>query len=342
MAVTDVSFGGQAAGTGDQRALFLKVFAGEVLTAYKKGLVLIPLVRKRTIKNGKTAQFPVTGRAASRIHTPGENLLTETGEAISNPVASSSNYLSDLRANERTIQVDDKIVSAVFIDDLDEAMSHYDFRSPFAEELGLALSYTQEKLLMRIAEKGSGAAAASPQAAGGGTELVGASSAYTTAQLVTGIYNVAQYMDENHIPMNERYIVVTPAVWWQLVQSLDILNRDYGGKGNLPEGQIVQIAGLNIVKSAILKELVDEDTSASAAFPSITGLKNDYDGSDFRNTLAIVLHKSSVGVLMLRGLSMKMEFKLEYLGHLIVASIATGHGYLRPDAIRKIEVKTTA
>ena len=58
---TDLSIG-QINQTGDPNALFLKVFSGEVLKAFKLATVTELLVMKRGITSGKSAQFPVTGR----------------------------------------------------------------------------------------------------------------------------------------------------------------------------------------------------------------------------------------------------------------------------------------
>ena len=46
---------GQALGTGDTRALFLKIFSGEVLTVYDNECIMRNMVRTRTITSGKSA-----------------------------------------------------------------------------------------------------------------------------------------------------------------------------------------------------------------------------------------------------------------------------------------------
>ena len=52
-------------------ALFLKVFANEVLNAFEESNVMKELHTVRTISSGKSAQFPVTGIATAKYHTPG-------------------------------------------------------------------------------------------------------------------------------------------------------------------------------------------------------------------------------------------------------------------------------
>lgn len=55
MANALVSRLGQANLTGDAKALFLKVYAGEVLTAFAETNVVLQYVRQRSISHGKSA-----------------------------------------------------------------------------------------------------------------------------------------------------------------------------------------------------------------------------------------------------------------------------------------------
>jgi len=47
---------GQQLGTGDSRALFLKIFSGEVLTTFNTKTVMQEKTRVRNISSGKSAQ----------------------------------------------------------------------------------------------------------------------------------------------------------------------------------------------------------------------------------------------------------------------------------------------
>ena len=70
---TDPSRVGQINSAGDVDALFLKKFAGEILTTFEENNVFKALHTIRTIENGKSAQFPVTGIASASYYTPGQN-----------------------------------------------------------------------------------------------------------------------------------------------------------------------------------------------------------------------------------------------------------------------------
>ena len=81
MAAPDLTLsraGAQKGSTGDwakDNALFLKVFSGEVLSAFKRVNVFGDTVQTRTIQNGKSAQFPVTGRFKAAFHEPGKMIV---------------------------------------------------------------------------------------------------------------------------------------------------------------------------------------------------------------------------------------------------------------------------
>jgi hypothetical protein len=93
-----------------ERALQLKVYAGEVVTAFEKHTIMLDKHNVRTIKNGKSAQFPVIGRMPdAEYHTPGAEILGQ-----------------DILHGERDISIDRLLISHIFIDNLDEVMTHFD------------------------------------------------------------------------------------------------------------------------------------------------------------------------------------------------------------------------
>ena len=98
MADMTASRPGQADATGCFRALFLKKYGGEVLTAFRESNVFIGRHMVRTITQGKSAQFPATWKAVASYHTVGTQI---TGQVI--------------KGNERTINLDDLLISPVFI-----------------------------------------------------------------------------------------------------------------------------------------------------------------------------------------------------------------------------------
>lgn len=107
MANATVSRLGQANLSGDTDALFLKVFSGEVLTAFEEANVFDASKHMvRSIAHGKSASFPVTWKVTSSYHTPGVEI---TGGQV--------------RHGERVITIDGLLIAPVFIANIDEAMN---------------------------------------------------------------------------------------------------------------------------------------------------------------------------------------------------------------------------
>ena len=58
---------GQANLAGDTRALYLKLFSGEMFKGFQNNTIARDLIMKRTLKNGKSLQFIFTGRTKSCV-----------------------------------------------------------------------------------------------------------------------------------------------------------------------------------------------------------------------------------------------------------------------------------
>ena len=65
---------GQNLATGDANALFLKIFSGEVLSAFGRENQMMNMTTVRNIQNGKSASFPVTGKITADYHTAGNEI----------------------------------------------------------------------------------------------------------------------------------------------------------------------------------------------------------------------------------------------------------------------------
>jgi hypothetical protein len=56
---------GAIADTSERRALYLKLFSGEMFKGFQNNTIARDLVMKRTLKSGKSLQFIYTGRTKS-------------------------------------------------------------------------------------------------------------------------------------------------------------------------------------------------------------------------------------------------------------------------------------
>jgi hypothetical protein len=303
---------GMALNAGDAKALFLKVFAGEVLAAFAEVNVMLGRHMVRVIQSGKSAQFPVTWKGAAAYHTVGAEI---TGGTIEH--------------NEKVISIDDLLVSPVFIANIDEAMNHYDVRSIYSAECGMALSNTFDKNVLQVGVLAARATSNFDDLGFGGTKITdnnlkSATLATKAEAFAEAIYKAAETLDTKDVPDAERFAVLRPAEYYALVQSAKSINRDFGGRGSYAEGNVMVIAGVEIVKSNHLP------STNIATGPAA------YQGN-FTETCGLVMHKSAVGTVKLIDLAIESAYDIRRQGTLIVAKYAVGHGILRPEAAVELD-----
>jgi len=309
MANAIVSRLGQANAAGDADALFLKVYAGEVLTSFEQKQVTMDKHYVRTIANGKSTSFPVMGRdTEAYYHTPGNEILG-----------------GKIKHNERVITIDDLLVSPKFIANIDEAKNHYDVRSTYTKEQGQKLANSMDKHVLQVGVL----AARSTKLIDdpdqfGGTTIYGVDPTDGDS-LAEAMFKAAQVMDEKDVPEDERTLFVRPAEFYAMARSTKILNRDWGGEGSYAGGNVIRVAGITIVKTNNLPKSNVANGTLGA------GTNNKYAG-DFSNTVGLIMHPSAVGTVKLMDLAMESDYQVSRQGTLLVAKYAVGHGILRGEA----------
>lgn len=309
MADATVSRIGQINSSGDAKALFMKVFAGEVLTAFKENCVTEDKHMVRNIQNGKSAQFPILGKVNAEYHTPGKEIIG-----------------LNLPANERVITIDDLLISHAFIANLDEAMNHYDVRGPYSQELGRALAYAYDKHILQLALLAARDASPVSTEVGGGKVTDPSMLADTTAEkLVAALFAAARTLDEKAIPEDDRFAFLNPAAYYLLAQNTKIMNRYWGGEGEYAGAKVLRVAGLNVVKTIH----APFGQNISGGVQGGTGNKYAVNAT---NNVGVVMHKAAVGTVKLMDMAMESQYDIRRQGTLMVAKYAMGHGILRPAA----------
>jgi hypothetical protein len=238
---------------------------------------------------------------------------------------------------EAVIKIDDKLVSNVFVADIDEAKNHFDVRSPYSAEMGNALAYTFDKNIAAMIAKAARTSTNFNTDLPGGTRIkivATSKAAITGSQLAAALFSAAQRMDENNLPEMDRYCVLAPAEYYKLVQTTDVINRDWGGAGAYADGTVLKVAGITILKSNQLPT-----TNRSSA----TGEQNDYS-ADYTASVALAFNKQAVGTVKLMDLKMEQtgsDVHALWQGTFMVASMALGSGILRPDCAVEIYTATS-
>ena len=352
-----VTVPGAINGGADRRALYLKLFSGEMFKGFQHNTIARDLVMKRTLKNGKSLQFIYTGRTKSEFHTPGNSILGNSDGAP--PVA------------EKTITVDDLLISSAFLYELDETLAHYDLRSEISRKIGYALAEKYDRLIFRAITRG--ARKASPISKTnfvepGGTQIrVGAttndSDAFLPDKLVNAFYDVAAAMDEKGVSSEGRVGILNPRQYYELIQQVGdngLVNRDEQGTSRQKGNGIVEIAGIKIYKSMNIPFFGSYGTkygSASATNPGITdpgnsgtfvsesledgratvtGINNNYGNStDFANSCGLIFQREAAGVVEAIGPQVQVtkgDVSVIYQGDVILGRLALGADFVNPAA----------
>ena len=361
----------------DARALYLKLFSGEMFKGFQNNTIARDLVMKRTLRNGKSMQFIFTGRTTAEYHTPGHSIL--------------GNDLGAPPVAERTITCDDLLISSAFVYELDEVLSHYDLRSEISRKIGYALAEKYDRLIFRAIAKG--ARKQSPVTATnfeepGGTQIqVGAGTsgadAVSSSALVNAFYDAAAALDEKGVSQDGRVAVLNPRQYYALIQAIDtngLINRDVQGTALQSGKGLISIAGIDIYKSMNIPFFSNYGTkygTASATNPGVTdpGRTGDFvaeameaaktedtggnnygeggvDGEDtgttldnnFLNSCGLIFQREAAGCVEAIGPQVQVtsgDASIIYQGDVIVGRLAMGADYLNPAACVELFAGTT-
>ena len=251
---------GQTNASGDTRSLFLKLYAGEVMTAFQTKNIMMNHCRTRTISKGKSAQFIMTGKYRdAAYHTPGLEIA---------PAATAKN-------SERIVTVDDLLINAQFIPNIDEAMQHYDVRSVYTQEAGYGLSKVADQNIIRTAVKA--ALATNKERASklvqdykdfddedftANVNIGDSSSTFANGKklkhFTEAVIEAKRILEMAGAPLEDIVCVTGTDQYYKLFMAasngesladMTVFNRDIGGTGEFTSVQLPTIAGIPIVRT---------------------------------------------------------------------------------------------
>ena len=363
---------GAATTTAARRALYLKLFSGELFKGFQRNTIARDLITKRTLKNGRSMQFIFTGRTKSEYHIPGNNILGNTDGAP--PVA------------EVTIECDDLLISSAFVYELDETLAHYDLRGEISRKIGYALAENYDRRIFRAITKSArsaGPITKSNFVEPGGTQIrVGTTGtnkadAYNPTMLVNAFYDAAAALDEKGVSGEGRVAVLNPRQYYELIQAVGgsgsgayLINRDEQGDALQSGNGIIEIAGIRIYKSMNIPFFSNFGTKygtssndTGVAEPTNTGsfvdeamgnqqeiavptanasanegqrTVNDYgEEVKFSNSCGLIFQKEAVGLVEAIGPQVHVssgDGSVIYQGDVILGRLAMGVAPLNPAA----------
>ena len=352
---------GVASTTANRRALYLKLFSGEMFKGFQRNTIARDLVMKRTLTNGKSLQFIFTGRTTAEYHTPGNSILGNSDGAP--PVA------------EKTITCDDLLISSAFVYELDETLAHYDLRGEISKKIGYALAEKYDRKIFRSITKAARQASPITKAnfvEPGGTQIrvgtsTNASDAYSSTALVNAFYDAAAALDEKGVSNDGRVGVLNPRQYYELIQAVGssgLINRDEQGDALQSGNGIIEIAGIKIFKSMnipFFKKFGTIFGTGSATNPGVTDPGNsgsfvqeamgDQDASttpsgqktvneygaeaEFANSCGLIFQREAAGVVEAIGPQVQVtsgDVSVVYQGDVILGRLAMGADSLNPAA----------
>ena len=277
------NIGGATARQGsDSRELFLKLYAGEVMTAFQTRNVMMPLHRVRTISKGKEAQFIMTGKYRdAAYHTPGNRIA---------PDANASH-------TERLVTIDDLLINAQFIPRIDEAIQHFDVRNVYTQEAGYGLSKVADQNILRVLTKA--ALTTNVERASklinnyksfdeedfSANITIGPASGNTAAKsrepkfIAKAIMDARRELEKIGAPLDGLVCLLPTDVYYDIFDStgatggtdLAVFNRDFGGTGSIGSMQLPTIAGIPIVTTPHFGSYNSAGTWSNSIFNTTSG-----------------------------------------------------------------------
>lgn len=328
---------GQINSAGDPRALWLKKFAGEVLNKLPEVRSTLGMTKEKTLREGKSHQFPYTGTLTPAYHVPGTEL---SGQSSNNA--------------EKVISLNDLLVVDRFTPKIDKWMAHFDDRAEYARQMGEVLGITMDRHVLN--EAILGARESSVVTGNGADGLVITNDKFkldtgvpANAQNAVELANAykaalkaaAAQFKKKDVPAGlKKVLYIDWDVYFTILDAVDtngfsLFNKDYAS-GSLEEGMLPPVYGIHIKGT---NNLSTTDTS---------GLANAQAGVDFfhkgnfSKSVGVIMCEGSVATVKASDIAIEVDpYQARYKGQLVTADYFAGHGWLRPEMLIELELDTT-
>lgn len=306
---------GQNNGTGDDRVLFEKKMMTDVLRFFQSTNIAKELVTVKTISEGKSAAFPVVGNVAAQYH--------EVGVELDNTKAIHT---------EREITIDKILEAHVYVDDIDEAMVHYDANSAYNEAIGRSLGKKYDQDLFRqIAKTALIVDSTTALAAGllafaddiystsvtfsnAGDELLGAKVYEKMAEAI------AQWVEKDIV--GEPVFVLQPKSYYALLNNPANTGLTWVNDPNVQSGKVPLMLGKRVLTSPHIPQADDSaNTSVATKYRA-----------DFTKVVGLMFAKEAVGALEMISMKLRSDYVPTRLSTLIVGKMLVGFGTLNHSA----------
>ena len=276
-----------------------EVWSDEIIASYKKNLVAANLIKKLNFKGKKGDKVyfpaPTRGAAAAKVAETLVTLQAAGGTAIG-------------------VNIDQHFEYSRLIEDLAEVQASASMRRFYTDDAGYALAVQTDTSVIQLgrgAQGGNGTAAYDKAYLGGdGTTLYVDNTNVGTALTDEGFRRAIQRLDDNDVPMDQRYFIIPPATRNTMMGLARFTEQafvgDAGGNNTIRNGQIGDIYGVKVF------------VSTNADTPTTT-----------TSRIALLFHPEFAVLVEQMGVRVQTQYKQEYLSTLLTADTLYGRGELR-------------
>ena len=266
----------------------------EILAAHKKNVVLAALVRKLNVKGkkGDTVKLPKPTRGSATAKVADTIVTTQTAAGSSVTVSLTAHF-----------------EYSRLIEDIAEVHALASMRKFYTDDAGYALAVQKDSSLFlaaRTLNSGDGASTwtGAVIAGDGTTAFVDASgNANATAITDAGIRRVIQVLDDNDIPMSDRYLVVPPVGRRIMMGLARFTEQAFVGDGKtIRNGKLGDVYGVSV-----------HVTSNCPTPTSATTAK-----------IGLLAHRDALLLADVLGPRVQTQYKQEYLATLLTADTIYG------------------
>ena len=313
-----------------------ELWSDDIIAAYKSNLVLANLVSKINHK----------GKKGDTIHIP-----SPTRGAANAKVVATQVVLNQNNSTEIQVSINKHYEYSIIIEDILEVQALPSLRRFHTDDAGYALAkqIDQDLALLWAGLQGGDSATWDKAVAGddGSTLAFISGGAVNAANLAdAGIRKMIQTLDDQDVPMSERYLIIPPSQR-NILMGLSRFTEqaftgEMGGSNTIRNGQIGDIYGIKVfvttncpwvsIDGAGYSTAADmytgfSDVDFSAGATGTDSLGNSYNMSAAAATdhrVGALMHKDALILAEQMGIRSQTQYKQEYLGTLMTSDCLYG------------------
>lgn len=276
-----------------------EIWSDEIIAAYKKNLVMANLIKKMSFK----------GKKGDTLHIPAPVRGNASLKAAEAQVTLIANTESEVLVN-----INKHYEYSRLIEDIVETQALTSLRQFYTEDAGYALARQVDTDLIQLgrAVNGGAGTAAYANAFAGGDGSTAYTGSNQSSLTDAGIRRAIQRLDDNDVPMDNRFLIVPPSSRNTLMGIARFTEQAFvgevGGNNTIRTGKIGDIYGIPVYVST------NCDTATGGA------------------RIALLAHKDFGVLAEQMSVRTQTQYKQEYLGTLFTADTLYGVAELRDNS----------